>query len=1121
MTMQDTGARRAALSDTKRALLEARLRGATPTAAAPREDIARCAGEGPEFPASFAQERMWFLSRYAPESAMYNIPAAFRIPADVDVPALERALTELVRRHEALRTTYRMGDDGQLLQVVQPAAPVPVEVIDVRARMQGPSAPRAHDLVGEEGARLFDLERGPLVRLTLLRVSDAEYALVITTHHIATDGWSFPLLMRDLLALYEGFHTGRAPSLPELPLRYADYAVWQREHLQGENLRKQVAYWRELLAGAPALELPTDRPRPAVATNAGRVHHFPFGAELTRRLREACRQLSATLNMVILAAFAETLRRYSGQDDLVVGTTLGSRSRPELEPIVGMFVNSAALRLRLPAGATLRDAVAVARRAVLDANHHQDLPFEKLVDELDAPRDLSRHPLFQVLYFHHAAVTAAGGTVTDVSQVLPLRPVDPENAGEMVDAGVAKFDLQFATLDLGDDLTGGFEYATDLFDAGTMAGMARVFLAVLDGALHDPDAPLAALDAASDDERRTLAAWGAGPSVALSPEPLHRRIEAQAAATPDAVAIIAGDERLTYAQVDAWANRVAAELRVRGAGPGDVVGVYVGRDASTVPALLGILKAGAAYLPLDPVYPPDRIAYMLRDAEAPVLLVDSSLPPLPETGAAVVAVPPRPQPGESVERVSVDVGPDALAYVIYTSGSTGRPKGVMVRHGGACNFLRSMVDAPGLTADDTVLAVTTIAFDISVLELFLPLSLGARAVVATREQGTDAARLAALIAESGATVVQATPATWSMLLASGWRPRAGLRLLSGGEAMPGPMVDALLESGAELWNLYGPTETTVWCTAARVHPGAPIPLGDPICNAALYVLDALGRPAPTGVPGELFIGGAGMGRGYLGRRGLTAATFVPDPFAGAAGARMYRTGDRVRWRADGTLDFLGRVDFQVKLRGYRIELGEIESELLRHPSVRAAAAVLREDVPGDARLAGYFVARDGAEVTTAELRVHLRERLPEYMVPAVFVALPAMPLTASGKVDRRALPVPEGADEPAEAFVAPRNAVEDMVAEIWAEVLRRERIGVTQNFFGMGGHSLLATQVLVRIRDTFEVEIPIRVFFQDPTISGLAAAVEAADSPVLAAMVGELADLSPEEIEALLAEEGA
>ncbi|HEX6371585.1 MAG TPA: amino acid adenylation domain-containing protein [Longimicrobium sp.] len=1170
--MQDTGARRAALSDTKRALLEARLRGAPPAAAAPREGVTRCAGPGPEHPASFAQERMWFLSRFAPESPMYNVPAAFLVPADVDVPALERALTEVVRRHETLRTTYRMGEDGHLVQVVQPAAPVGVEVVDVRHRVGERFVAGVHALVGEEGARIFDLDRGPMARVTLLRVSDADYAMVVTTHHIATDGWSFPLLMRDLLALYDAFHAGREPSLPELPLRYADYAVWQRGHLQGETLQKQVAYWRDLLNGAPALDLPTDRPRPAVAANVGRAHAFRLGAELTQRVRDACRQQGATLNMVVLAAFAETLRRYSGQDDLVIGTLLGSRPRPELEPIVGMFVNSAALRLRLPADATFRDAVGAAKRAVLDANQHQDLPFEKLVDELGVPRDLSRHPLFQVLYFHHAAVNTDGGAATDAGPALPLRPVDPENAAEAVDTGVAKFDIQFTTVDMGDALGGAFEYDAELFDAATITGMERVFRAVLAAALGAPDAPLASLDVVSDEERRVLLGeWGAGPPAAVAAQPLHRRVAAQAAATPDAVAIVAGGERLTYAGLDAWAGRIAGELRARGAGPGGIVGVYVDRDLSMVPALLGILRTGAAYLPLDPVYPPDRIAYMLQDSGAALLLADPALPPIPSSGAETVVVPARPDdphlpqgfpgevgelrepgggasgshpqhdrtlpsprgtsgegPGEgpaadAVDPVSVDVGPRDRAYLIYTSGSTGRPKAVQVEHGTLSSMLASVAHEPGMRADDVTLAVTTISFDVSVPELFLPLVAGARVVIADRDEVVDGLALGRMIEAHGVTVMQATPATWRLLVQTGWAGAPRLRAIATGEALTAELAEQLIARAGEVWNLYGPTEITVWATGQRVaEPGAGVVhIGGPMANVRAYVLDARGRPVPAGVPGELFIGGGGVTRGYLNRPELTAEKFVADPFAGAPDARMYRTGDRVRWRADGTLAFMGRLDGQVKLRGYRIELGEVESELLRHPAVRAAAAVLREDVPGDPRLVGYFVPKEGEAVSAADLRAHLRERLPEYMVPAAFVALDEMPLTGSGKTDRRALPAPEGSEEPAEEVVAPRNVVEDMVAEIWTEVLRRERLGVTQNFFELGGHSLLATQVIVRIQDTFEVEIPIRVFFQDPTVAGLAAAVESADSPVLAAMVDELEGLSAEEIEALLAEEGA
>jgi amino acid adenylation domain-containing protein len=1117
MSTHDPVDRRASLSDAKRALLERRLRGEVGSARA-RETIPRLAGPGPEHPASFAQERLWFLTRFAPESPMYNVPAATLVPADVNVPVLERALTETVRRHEALRTTYRMDDGGHLLQVVQPPAPATVEVIDVRDRVGESFVDDVTALVVEEGARLFDLERAPLIRLTLLRVSDQEYAMVTTTHHIATDGWSFPLVSRDLLAYYEAFIQGREPGFPDPALRYADYAVWQRQQVQGDALQKQVAYWREALDGAPVLELPTDRPRPPVASNVGRSYRFGFGMELTNRLREVCRAQSATLNMVVTAGFAALLARYAGQDDVVLGTLMGNRPRPELEEIVGMFVNTAALRLRLPPGTTFRQAVSLAKDAVLQADRNQDVPFERLVDELTVGRDLSRHPLFQVLYFHHASVPTHHNYEEQPS--LPQRRVQDSEGADVVDTGVAKFDIQLATQENPAGLGALVEYSTDLFDDATIARMASHLRLLLEAALRDPDAPLSSHVLTTEAERtRLLSEWGTGPSAAVHAEPVHVRFAAQAARTPDAVALVAGEERITYAQLDAWANRIAGELRARGAAPGEIVGVYVDRGAGMVAALLGILKTGAAYLPLDPVYPPERIAYMLEDSGAALVLADpGSFTPREN----VLFVPGRPAPGESVEAVSVDVGASARAYLIYTSGSTGRPKAVEVEHGNLSSMLASVAHAPGMTADDVTLAVTTISFDVSVPELFLPLVTGARVVVATRDEVVDGPALARIIDREGVTVMQATPATWRLLVQSGWEGAPRLRAIATGEALTGELAESLLSRAGVVWNLYGPTEITVWATAHRVtEPGAGlVSIGKPMANVRTYVLDDRLRPVPVGIPGELYVGGGGVTRGYLGRPELTAEKFVADPFAGGD-ARMYRTGDRVRWAADGTLTFMGRLDGQVKLRGYRIELGEVESELLRHPGVSAAAAMVREDAPGDPRLVGYVVGKDGAVPGGADLRAFLRERLPEYMVPGVFVTLDALPLTGSGKTDRKALPAPDLAAETAaaEEIVAPRNVVEDMLAEIWAEVLHREPIGVTQNFFALGGHSLLATQVLVRIGDTFEVELPIRTFFQDPTVVGLAAAIEAAGSPVLAQMMDELEGLSAEEIEALLAED--
>jgi amino acid adenylation domain-containing protein len=1170
MSTQDPGARRAALSDAKRALLEARLRGAPPAAAAPSATVTRCAGEGPEFPASFAQERMWFLSRFAPESPMYNVPAGMLVSAEVDVPALERALTETVRRHEVLRTTFRMGSGGQLLQVVQPAARVPVEVTDVRDRVGEPFAEHVNALVAEEAARVFDLERGPMIRVALLRVSGAEYAMVITVHHIAADGWSLPPLLRDLLAAYEAYHAGVEPRQPEPGLRYADYAVWQRNHLRGETLEAQVRYWRELLHDAPALDLPTDHPRPPVSSNAGRTLPLRLDPEPARRVREVGRQQSATANMVLLAAFAETMRRWSGQDDLVVGTVLGSRPRPELEPIVGMFVNSAALRLRFAPGATFRDAVALARHAVLEASRHQDLPFEKLVDELGVPRDPSRHPLFQVLYFHASQTPTHQGADAGAPPVLPMRPIDPDGRADMVDTGTAKFDLQLTTYETEDGIGGRIEYATDLFDAPTVAAIGRTFRAVLAAATRRPDAPLAALDLLTPDERRRLLeGWGAGPSVPVPAEPLHARVVAQCRRTPHAPAVAWAGGTMTYAELDARSARLARHLRARGVGPDARVGVCLERGPEMMVAVLGVLRAGGACVPVDPAYPAERIAHLLADSAAPVLLTQARLEAaLPATGAVVVRVDADAEAiaAESAEPLEDGAGPDHLAYVIYTSGSTGRPKGVAMPHRPLVNLLEWQQREWKHPAASATLQFTTLSFDVAFQEIFSCWRAGGRLVLVSEDERRD---LAAVLRRLDAERVErlflpyvALQHLAELAAERGRAPRALREVQTAGEQLrvTEPIRRFFQATGALLSNQYGPSETHV-ATAGRLR-GAPeawplLPaIGGPIANTRCYVLDAALHPAPAGIPGELYLGGACLARGYLARPGLTAERFLPDPFAGAPGARMYRTGDRVRWKESASvrecvsasvedsqgagsdprsqppfthalthprthaLEFLGRADDQVKVRGFRIEPGEVEAALESHSAVREAVVVVREDAPGDRRLVGYVVPAAGAEVPPAELRTHLQGRLPEYMVPSAFVVLDAFPLTPSGKVARRALPAPDRAGEGAGEVVPPRNAVEDMVAEVWAEVLRREGLGVTQNFFELGGHSLMATQVLVRINEAFEVEIPLRDFFQDPTIAGLAAVVEAAGSPVLAAMVDELAGLSAAEIEALLAEEG-
>ncbi|WP_420130680.1 amino acid adenylation domain-containing protein [Longimicrobium sp.] len=1075
--MTDLQGRLAGLSPEKRRLLELRMQLQRTHAAGPA--LVPRPRTGP-LPLSFSQRRLWVLDRLDPGSTAFNLMRPLRLHGVLDVAALERALDAVRARHESLRTTFTEGADGAPVQVVHPFAPVPLPVEDLAALADEAREAAVHDRVHADAATGFDLVAGPLFRARLLRLRDDEHVLLLAMHHVISDGWSLGILASELGALYAAFRAGAPDPLPALPVQYADYAAWQREHLSGATLEKQRAFWRGALAGAPpALELPTDAPRPPAERHRGRVWHDRMEPELGQRIRALAAEERTTPFAVLLAGLRAVLARWSGQEDVVIGAPVAGRGRTEVEGLIGFFVNTLPLRGQVRADDTFRALVRREKAATLAAFDHQDLPFERIVEELRIARDLSRNPVFQVSLMLQN--TGAGGESLAGIEIAPLR----------VEYDTARFDLAF---DLYEEAGGGFwvetEYATDLFEHATAGRMVAHLKRLLGHGAAKPDALVSRLPLVDDDERAAVVEQPNATARDWPFTPMHRLFAEQAARTPDAVAVEGADGALTYAELDAVSAGVAAALRARGAGRGTIVAVGVERSARMVAALLGVLRAGAAYLPLDRDYPAERLAYMLDDSGARLLLTERALADrFPTSGIGRVLLDDV-VPADSVDAdADAEVSAEDLAYVIYTSGSTGRPKGVMVRHGGAGNFLRSMAEVPGLRPDDVLLAVTTIAFDISVLELFLPLSLGARTVVATREQAADPTLLAALLARSGASVMQATPATWAMLLASGWTPRAGMRLFTGGEALPRTVADALLAAGAEVWNLYGPTETTVWSAAARVPAEGAIPLGEAIGNTTLYVLDPAGNPAPLGIPGELFIGGDGVTRGYLDRPGLTAERFVPDPF-GAAGSRLYRTGDRVRRRTDGALEFLGRVDFQVKLRGFRIELGEIEGVLRAHPGVREAVALVRTEA-GDARLVAYTVPRaPDAPPASTELRAFLRERLPDYMVPSAFVALDAFPLTPAGKLDRRALPAPDAREE-ARVFVPPRTPREEAVAEIWREVLRRERVGAEDDFFELGGHSLLATQVLSRVRRELGVELPLRAMFEAPTVRALAERLDA------------------------------
>ncbi|HEY7511066.1 MAG TPA: amino acid adenylation domain-containing protein, partial [Vicinamibacteria bacterium] len=1050
-------------------------------------------GDGSGRPLSFAQQRLWFLDQLEPDSPRYNVFSAYRLQGRVDAAALGRSLTELTRRHELLRARFEPRD-GQPHQQLRALEPFPLLVEDLRARPAAERETEARRLALAEARRPFDLARGPLLRGTLLTLEDAEHALLLTMHHIVADGWSVGVLGRELWTLYEAFRRGAASPLPEPELQYADFAAWQRATLQGEWLERQLAYWRGRLAGVATLELPTDRPRPAVPGFEGAWQARPLAPGLLDGLKAAGQASGATLYMTLLAGFAAWLSRWSGQADVAVGSPIANRTRAELEGLVGLFANTLVMRVDLSGDPSFRELLARVREVALGAYAHQDVPFERLVEELNPERQLSRSPLFQA-----ALVLDAGSGAT-----APLRLGELAVSPGGLDNRVSKFDLTLTVVDAEPALL-ALEYSTELFEPATVARMLEQLERLLAAGLQAPDRPLSALPLLTPGEEHALQAWNQ-TARDYPVRCVHALFEEQVERTPDAVALAFESATLTYRELDQRANRLAHRLRALGVGPEARVGICMERSLEMVVSLLAVLKAGGAYVPLDPGYPEDRLGFMLADSGVSVLLTQARLAPrLPGHAAAVVAVDAEADALARLPAINRDGGarPDNLAYVIYTSGSTGRPKGAMNQHGAVCNRLLWMQEQYRLGPDDRVLQKTPFSFDVSVWEFFWPLMVGARLVIARPEGHRDAAYLARLMADERITTVHFVPSMLRQFLEepSAAEAAALRRVICSGEALPHDLQERFFSlMAAELHNLYGPTEAAVDVTCWPCRRGDErhvVPIGRPIANTQAHVLDARLRPVPLGAVGELFLGGVQVGRGYLGRPDLTAERFVPDPCGDRPGARLYRTGDLARWLPDGSVEYLGRVDFQVKVRGFRIELGEVEAALLAHPAVMDAVVVAREDRPGDQRLVAYLVGPAPA----GELRRHLLGRLPEYMVPSAFVTLPALPLSPNGKVDRRALPAP------GDGGLAPRGGVlrtpsEEALAAIWEGVLRRAPVGPDDNFFELGGHSLLATQVIAQVRKTLGAELPLRAMFEAPTVRALAARVDAArrEEPALPAI---------------------
>jgi amino acid adenylation domain-containing protein len=1091
----------AELSPAERAALVSRLKQQRAAEREATQTIPRRAA-AQHHPLSFAQQRLWFLEQLEPDGP-YKIPAAFRLRGPLQVSALEQSVNEIINRHEVLRTTF-IEIDGRPVQIVAPQLTLSIPVEDLTRLPEVERGERVKQIAARLREQPFDFVQGPLVGAALVRLAEEEYHFWFLMHHIVSDGWSIGVLLNELSAAYAAFTAGQQPELAKLRIQYADFAVWQRAWLQGETLDRQMKYWKERLGtNPPTLELPTDRPRPLVQSYRGAslTHLIELG--FTGRLKTLARRENVTPYMFLLAIFKTLLGRYSRQDDMVVGTPVANRNRTELEPLIGFFVNTLVLRTDLSGDPTFRELLGRVREVTLEAFAHQDVPFEKLVEELQPERDTSRTPLFQVMFS------------------LQNAPPPPSRMGNIEvsllddETEVSPFDLSFDVTEREDGLLCTLEYNTDLFEGATVRRMLKHFAVLLDAAVADPCTRLSALPLLTDEERRQLLIeWNETRCDFPRDRCLHELFEQQAARAPESVALVCGDARLTYAELNEWANRLARHLRACGVRAETRVGILLEREAQAGVALLSVLKAGGAWLALDPTYPPPRLAFMLEDAGASVLLTTTRLAAsLPAHGARLVCLDAEAQQiashaSDNVERVA---DPNNLAYLVYTSGTTGRPKGTLVEHHSLVNTSLAFAAQHRLTPEDRVLQFASLSFDVAAEEFFGAWLTGARAVMRPERGFDTVGEFVRFVDREGLTLANLPASFWAEWLTTIEEQRSGGDNGPNGALLPSTLRrvvvgnEKTLATTLERWqkiagdriewsNAYGPTETTV--TASNYEPRTAnsdnnlhtpaVPIGRPIANAELYVLDARQQLVPVGVAGEVYVGGAGVARGYHRRADLTAERFLPHPYAQQPGARLYQTGDLGRFLPDGNVEFLGRADEQIKVRGFRVEVGEIESVLRQHAAVREVAVAAYDDGRGGVRLVAYVVPRARTTTGPHDLREFLREQLPEYMIPSAIVPLEALPLTPNGKLDRRALPAPDGAGEADGPYVAPRSQLERVIADVWREALGVERVGVSDNFFNLGGHSLLLIRVNSRLREALRAELPVVELFKYPTVSALA-----------------------------------
>ncbi|HKS10135.1 MAG TPA: amino acid adenylation domain-containing protein [Pyrinomonadaceae bacterium] len=1063
----------AELSPTERAALVARLK--------QQRAAARAAAH---YPLSFAQQRLWFLEQLEPDGP-YKVPAAFRLRGPLNVAALEQSVNSIISRHEVLRTTFA-EIDGQPVQIVAPRLTLSIPVEDLS---QLPDAERS-ERVKQIAARLrehpFDFVLGPLVGTALVRLTENEYHFWFLMHHIVSDGWSIGVILNELTTAYESFAAGRQPELPKLPIQYADFAVWQRTWLQGETLDRQLKYWQERLDCAPTLELPTDRPRPPVQSYRGASLTHLIDRELTSRLKALARRENVTPYMLLLAVFKTLLARYTRQDDVVVGTPVANRNRTELEPLVGFFVNTLVLRTDLSGDPTFRELLGRVREVTLGAFAHQDVPFEKLVEELQPERDTSRTPLFQVMFSLQNA------------PLPPLRMSDIEISLLDDETEVSLFDLSLDVIERTDGLLCTLEYNTDLFDSATVRRMLKHFAVLLDPAVTDPSARLNTLPLFTDEERRQLFQWNDTRRDFPRDRCVHELFEQQAARTPEAVALVCGSERLTYAELNVRANQLAHHLRACGVKAEARVGILLERSVEMAVALLAILKAGGGYVAFDPSYPAERLRYMLDDSGVTLLLTQQNVMPN-DFHVRSIFLDVESIAEHDTQNLQSGVDPSNIVYLVYTSGSTGRPKGIVIEHRSLVNAAYGFISNHRLTERDRLLQFASLSFDVAAEEFFAAWLSGS-CVVMREEAVMSYADFVSLLQREKVTIVNLPASFWlEWLTALNDRdlaiPHTLRRVIVGNEKTLEETLakwQRTVGQQVEWCNAYGPSETTI--TASNYEPAtnsaregnSVVPIGRPSLNAELYVLDPAQQLIPAGVAGELYIGGVGLARGYHSQPAQTAERFIPHSYSQNAGERLYRTGDLARYRADGNVEFLGRIDEQVKIRGFRVEVGEVEAVLAQHAGVRESVVVALEDDRGSTRLIAYVVANNG-DLETAELRDYLKQRLSEYMVPSAIVQLESFPLTPNGKIDRKALPAPNAASREADGpYIAPRSELESLIAEVWREALSVERVSVRDNFFNLGGHSLLLIRVNNRLRETLRIELPVVELFKYPTVSALA-----------------------------------